>query len=130
MTHAFSLLIFFSRGRTRILRHASTIYTTVTSTLNPTTLDRYIAVRNSATVPQMSAVWTASVPSSASARDLAQSAVTSRKWDKMPDGFHEVTQFMIYPNLHMLLTLPTLDKCHQPHSCCTTGTDVKYRSIP
>ena len=68
---------------------------------NSITLDRYIAVRNSATVPQMSAVWTASVPSAAASRD-AQSAVTSRKWDKMTDGFHEVTQLMISPNLHML----------------------------
>ena len=37
----------------------------------------------------MSAVWTSSVPSAAVAKD-AQSAVRNKKWDKMPDGFHEV----------------------------------------
>ena len=95
VTHVFSLLIFF-----RVVEHA--LYAThppqnCRHSTDPISLDRYIAVRNSATVPQMSAVWTASVPSSATARD-AQSAVTSRKWEKMPDGFHEVTQLISFSN--------------------------------
>ena len=53
-------------------------------------MHRYIAVRNSATVPQMSAVWTSSVPPSAAAARDAQSAVRNKKWELMPDGFHEV----------------------------------------
>ena len=57
--------------------------------MHPLTIDRYIAVRNSATVPQMSAVWTSSVPSTAAAKE-AQSAVRNKKWDNMPEGFHEV----------------------------------------
>ena len=75
--------------------------------MHPLTIDRYIAVRNSATVPQMSAVWTSSVPSTAAAKE-AQSAVRNKKWDNMPDGFHEV---MLWKTLTIYDTFAITTAC-------------------
>ena len=55
----------------------------------------------------MSAVWTSSVPSTAAAKE-AQSAVRNKKWDNMPDGFHEV---MLWKTLTIYDTFAITTAC-------------------